>query len=238
MNHHLTVKELPESEKPYEKCLRYGAECLSDAELLAVIIRTGTAGSKSIEVAQEILNRKDRSILNLYLLSLQELKEIPGIGTVKAIQLKCLAEITKRMTRATRVREVSLSSASSVASYYMEELRHEDREKLVLCMFDSKCVLLRDEVVSIGTVNASLVSPREVFQRALMNQAVYIILLHNHPSGIPLPSAQDKLVTRRIQECGELLGIHLSDHIIIGDNQYFSFKEENLLHQRIEGRIQ
>lgn len=229
MNHHLTVKELPESEKPYEKCLRFGAEYLSDAELLAVIIRTGTAGRKSIEVAQEILSRNEKSLLNLCYLSIKELKLIPGIGTVKAIQLKCLVEITKRLTRATRIRNVSLNSASSVASYYMEELRHEDREKLMLCMFDSQCALLGDEVISVGTVNASLVSPREIFQRALADHAVYIILLHNHPSGIPLPSTQDRLVTRKIQECGELLGIHLSDHIIIGDNQYFSFKEENLL---------
>lgn len=230
MNHHLTVKELPESEKPYEKCLHYGAEYLSDAELLAVIIRTGTAGKKSIELAQEILNCKERSLLNLYHMNLKDFMAIPGIGTVKAIQLKCLAEITRRITKATRIHEVSLSSAASVASYYMEELRHEDREKLILCMFDSKCVLLGDEVISIGTVNSSLVSPREVFKQALMHQAVHIILLHNHPSGVPLPSTQDKLVTRRIQECGEMLGIQLSDHIIIGDNQYFSFKEENLLH--------
>lgn len=230
MNQHLTVKELPESEKPYEKCLRFGAEYLSDAELLAVIIRTGTAGRKSVDVAQDLLSRGEKSLLNLYRFSIRELKTIPGIGMVKAIQLKCLAEITKRMTKATRIREISLSSASSVAAYYMEELRHEDREKLILSMFDAQCVLLGDEVISVGTVNASLVSPREVFLRALMKQAVHIILLHNHPSGMPLPSTQDKLVTRRILEGGELLGIHLSDHIIIGDNQYFSFKEEHLLH--------
>lgn len=230
MHHHYTVKELPESEKPDEKCLRLGPEYLSDAELLAVIIRTGTAGKKSIEVAQEILNCKEKNLLNLYLMSLKELTEIPGIGTVKAVQLKCLAEITKRMTKATRVHNISLNSAHSVANYYMEELRHEDREKLLLCMFDSKCTLLRDEVISIGTINASLISPREIFKQAFMHQAVYIILLHNHPSGNPMPSLQDKIVTRKIQECGDLLGISLSDHIIIGDNQYFSFKEKNLLH--------
>lgn len=229
MNHHLTVKELPESEKPYEKCLHYGAEYLSDAELLAVIIRTGTTGKKSIELAQEILNQKEKSFLNLYHMSLKEFTEIPGIGTVKAVQLKCLAEITKRLTRTIRIRAVSLNSASSVAAYYMEELRHEDKEKLMVCMFDSKCVLLGDKLLSVGTVNASLISPREVFKQALLSQAVYIILLHNHPSGNPFPSTQDKLVTRKIQECGEMLGIHLSDHIIIGDNQYFSFKEKNLL---------
>ena len=226
MNQHITVKELPESEKPYEKCLRFGAEHLSDAELLAVIIRTGTTGKKSIELAQEILNRNEKNLLNLYHMSLKDFKEIPGIGTVKAVQMKCLAEITKRMVR---LRSVALNSAESVASYYMEELRHENREKLMLCMFDSQCVLLGEELISIGTVNASLVSPREIFLRALSNQAVYIILLHNHPSGIPLPSTQDKQITRRIQESGEMIGIPLSDHIIIGDNQYFSFKEERLL---------
>lgn len=229
MNHHLTVKELPESEKPYEKCLRSGAEALSDAELLAVIIRTGTTGRKSVDVAQDILSRKEKSLLNLYLLSLRELTEIPGIGTVKAVQLKCLAEITKRLTRTTRIREVRLDCARSVASYYMEELRHEDRERLMLCMFDSQCVLLGDELISIGTVNASLVSPREIFRRALMHQAVYIILLHNHPSGMPAPSLQDRLATSQVLECGKMLGIQLADHIIIGDNKYFSFKEEHLL---------
>lgn len=229
MNHHLTVKELPESEKPYEKCLHYGAEYLSDAELLAVIIRTGMQGKNSIDVAHEILNRKEKSLLNLYYLSMKELTDIPGIGMVKAVQLKCLAEITKRMTKAVRLREVTLNSASSVAAYFMEELRHEDREKLMLCMFDSQCVLLGEELISVGTINSSLVSPREIFSRALANQAVYIILLHNHPSGVPIPSVQDKLVTKRVWDCGELIGIHLSDHIIIGDNKYFSFKEENLL---------
>ena len=230
MNHHLTVKELPESEKPYEKCLHYGAEYLSDAELLAVIVRTGMQGRNAIDVAHEILNCKEKSLLNLYYLSMKELTDIPGIGMVKAVQLKCLAEITKRMTKAVRLREVTLNSASSVAAYFMEELRHEDREKLMLCMFDSQCVLLGEELISVGTINSSLVSPREIFSRALANQAVYIILLHNHPSGIPIPSVQDKLVTKRVWDCGELIGIHLSDHIIIGDNKYFSFKEENLLH--------
>ena len=230
MNQHFTVKELPESEKPYEKCLRFGAGHLSDAELLAVIIRTGTAGRQSIEVAQEILNYKEKSLLNLYRLSIKELKSIPGIGEVKAVQLKCLAEITRRLTKATRAREVSLNSAASVAAYYMEELRHENKEKLIVSMYDSQCVLLGAEVISVGTVNASLVSPREVFLSALAKQAVHIILLHNHPSGVPQPSVQDKLVTKRILEGGELIGIHLSDHIIIGDNQYFSFKEEHLLH--------
>lgn len=229
MNHHFTVKELPESEKPYEKCLRYGAEYLSDAELLAVIIRTGTKGKKSVDVAQEVLSCKEKNLLNLYRLSLGEMTSIPGIGKVKAVQLKCMAEIARRVAKAVRNRDVSLKNPSSIASYYMEELRHEDKEKLMLCMFDSQCALLGDEIISVGTINSSLISPREIFRRALADQAVHIVLLHNHPSGVPLPSAQDRIVTRKIQECGDMIGIHLSDHIIIGDNQYFSFREENLL---------
>ena len=228
MKEHCTIKELSDSEKPYEKFLRYGAKYLSDAELLAVIIRTGTSGKKSVEVAQDVLNRRE-NLLNLYRLSFKELTEISGIGKVKAIQLKCLAEITRRMTMATRLSNVSLNSASAVAAYYMEALRHEEREKLLLCMFDSRCVLLGEEVISVGTINASLISPREIFKLALMNQAVYIILLHNHPSGDPVPSTMDRQVTHRVEQSGEMLGIHLSDHIIIGDNKYFSFKEENLL---------
>ena len=119
MKEHCTIKELSDSEKPYEKFLRYGAKYLSDAELLAVIIRTGTSGKKSVEVAQDVLNRREKNLLNLYRLSFKELTEISGIGKVKAIQLKCLAEITRRMTMATRLSNVSLNSASAVAAYYM-----------------------------------------------------------------------------------------------------------------------
>lgn len=229
MKQHYTVKELPDSEKPYEKCQHLGAEYLSDAELLAIIIRTGTSGRTSMEVAREILLQKGGGILSLCQLSLEELLEIPGIGKVKAIQLKCLVEITKRMSMASRAKQISLQSAASVASYFMEAMRHEEREKLILCMFDSQFVLLKDEVLSVGTVNTSLVSSREIFKCALLHKAVYIILLHNHPSGIPSPSQEDRNVTKRVKECGDLMGIRLSDHIIIGDNKYFSFKEEGLL---------
>lgn len=229
MKHHYTVKELPDSEKPYEKCLQYGTEYLSDAELLAVIIRTGTSGRTSTEVAEEILLQKGGNILSLCQLSIEELLCVSGIGMVKAVQLKCLVEITKRISQASRVCEVSLNRADSVAQYYMEKLRHETREKLVVCMFDAKCMLLGDEVISVGTINSSLVSPREIFESALLHHAVYIILLHNHPSGMPNPSQEDKNVTRRVRECGDMIGIRLCDHIIIGDNKYFSFKEEGLL---------
>lgn len=225
MNTHLTIKELPDSEKPYEKFMKYGPEVLSDAELIAVIIKSGTNGSKAIEVAQDFLNRENRNLMNLYEIRFEEMLRIRGIGKVKAIQLKCIAELSKRIAQTKYFHSVSLNSAASVAAYYMERMRHEKQEILLLSMFDSKCNLIDDAIISKGSVNSSFVSPREIFLKALQKEAVYIILLHNHPSGSPIPSKQDHEVTRKIDECGKLLGIGLSDHIIIGDRDYYSYRE-------------
>lgn len=229
MSEHFILKNLPESEKPYEKLEKSGAEKLSDSELLAIILKSGTREKTAIDLALELLVYKNGGLLNLHQMTLQELKSISGIGTVKAIQLKAVAELSNRIVKTTRTKDLRLSSASSVASYYMEQLRHESKEKIMLCMLDTKCNFLADEVISIGTVNASLVSSREVFLVAMKYKAVQIILLHNHPSGSPEPSSDDKNVTQKIRSCGELLGIHLVDHIIIGDNKYYSFNENGLI---------
>ena len=222
---HITMKELPKSERPYDKFLEKGAEALSDAELLAVILRSGSRTRTALELAQDILCLEQQNLLNLNRLSLEELAKIPGIGKVKAIQLKCLAEITKRMTSTTYRKSLKVNEPKDVAGYYMEQLRHETREKLLLAMFDTKNHFLGDEVLSVGTVNSSLVSPREIYLKSLERQAVNIILLHNHPSGDAAPSAEDKRITSRVAECGHMLGITLADHIIIGDNCYTSFRE-------------
>lgn len=229
MNQHLTIKDLPDSEKPYEKFLKYGPEHLSDAELLAVIIKSGTNGLKSVEVAQNFLNQKNRNLMNLYDVSYEEMQCMKGIGRVKAIQLKCIAELSNRITATRYIQRVSLTNARSIATYFMEKLRHETQEQLVLCMFDSKCRLMADEVISKGSVNSSIVPPREIFMLALQKCAVHIVLLHNHPSGVSAPSGEDDEVTRRIAECGQMIGIPLSDHIIIGDHNYYSYRESGLL---------
>lgn len=229
MQKHLTVKELPDSEKPYEKCLHYGPEYLSDAELLAVIFRTGIRGKTSIELAQQILAGGNRNLLNLYDYDYKRLIQIPGIGRTKAVQLKCIAEISRRIAKTTRIQRLNFDQPGTIADYYMESLRHEKKEHFVVCMFDSKFHFLGDWILSIGSVNASLVSPREVFIQALQAQAVSIVLLHNHPSGQPQPSREDERITARIAECGRLLQIQLADHIIIGDNKYYSFREKGLL---------
>ncbi len=229
MQKHLTVKELPSSEKPYEKCLQYGPGYLSDAELLAVIFRTGTRGSTSVELAQQVLAEGNGNLLNLYDYSIERLLKINGIGKTKAVQLKCIAEISRRIAATKRRRTLCFRNPASIAEYYMESYRHEKKEHFVVCMFDSKCHFLGDSTISIGSVNASLVSPREVFLKALQAEAVYIILLHNHPSGQPEPSREDAYVTERIADCGKMLQIELNDHIIIGDNNYYSFRENGLL---------
>lgn len=229
MENRLTIKDLPDSEKPYEKFLKYGPESLSDAELLAVIIKSGTSGLKSVEVAQNFLSEKNGNLLNLYEISYEEMQKIRGIGRVKAIQLKCVAELSQRIVSTHYRNSVFLKDAASIARYYMEQLRHETQERLILCMFDSKCKLIADEVISKGSVNSSMVPPREIFLTALKKAAVQLVLLHNHPSGVAAPSKADDTVTRQIAAGGELLGIPLSDHIIIGDHNYYSYREAGLL---------
>lgn len=226
-----TMKQLPDSEKPYEKCLKYGAQALSDAELLAVIIRTGTRGESAVALAQNILTefRFPEGLLGLFRASIPELCRIKGIGTVKAVQLKCIGELSKRIAKAGFGTQPIFSEPEDIAGYYMEQMRHEPRECVVVMMLNSKNRLLHELVISTGTVNFSLVSPREIFLEALRYQAVSICLIHNHPSGDPSPSREDILITRRMKEAGELLGIYLLDHIIIGDNSYNSMKKRGII---------
>lgn len=226
MDKKLTIKEMPDSEKPYEKFLKYGPRALSDAELLAVIIKSGTNGLKSVEVAQNFLNTGKRNLLNLYDIPYEDILKIRGIGKVKAIQLKCIAELSKRISETKYHNKICLDHPSTIADYYMERVRHEHREHLFVCMFDNKCRLIEDAILSVGSVDASIVSPREVFLTALKCRAVHLVLVHNHPSGVPEPSNADDAVTKRIFECGRLMGISLLDHVIIGDQSYYSYREK------------
>lgn len=226
-----TMKELPKSEQPYEKFLKVGEENLSDAELLAILIRSGTQGMSAISVANHVISAgtKEHGLLNLQLMSYQELQEIAGIGQVKAIQLKCMGELSKRITKSNRRLSLNFTIPRTVAEYYMEEYRLKQQEHLLLIMVNTKGGLIGEKVIFKGTVNGSLVSPREVFIEALQRQAVYIILLHNHPSGDPSPSGEDISLTRRMKEAGSIIDIQVLDHIIIGDHKYFSFAEKDLL---------
>ncbi len=226
-----TLKEMPLSERPYEKCERLGPGVLSDAELLAVVIRTGTAGERVVDVAARVLSfsKTYQGLLGLNHMSLNDLKSIKGIGRAKAIQLLCITELTKRMAKATNDGRQILATPETVANYYMQEMRHLQREMVYLVMMDAKSRLLKDMIISTGTVSSSLLSPREIFLNALKYEAVNIILLHNHPSGDPTPSKEDIKSTQRMKEAGNLVGIRLMDHIIIGDNKYMSLAEQGYI---------
>lgn len=210
---------------PYEKFMQYGPQVMSEAELLAIIIRTGTKEKNSLQIGEEILSLRGEGILGLCNLTLGELQNVEGIGEVKAVKLKCIAELSRRIWICHTREKLDFSRPATVAAYYMESLRHATKEQAVLLSLNSKCELVKETVLSIGTVNASLVSPRELFLQALEDHAVMVILIHNHPSGDPTPSKDDYELTKRLRKAGELLQIPLLDHIIIGDQCYTSFLE-------------
>lgn len=226
-----TIKMMYAEERPYEKCERFGAEQLTDIELLAVILRTGTRGESSLNLAGHILHGLDskQGLLNIHHWNKEQLLRIRGIGKVKAIQILCLSELAKRLSKASATKRLCFTEPKSIAEYYMEDMRHLKQEHMKLLLFNTKTRLLGETEVSKGTVNASLISPRELFIEALQKNAVSMILLHNHPSGDPAPSREDIQVTRRIREAGELIGVTLLDHIIIGNNCYMSFVEEGFM---------
>lgn len=217
---------------PYEKFISYGSRSLTDSELLAILLRTGTRGVNARELGERVLSETARygnGLLGLYHIPLQDLMKLDGIGKVKAIQLKAVAELSTRIAQAKAKSKLSFHDPYSIADYYMERFRHENVEYIMLLMFDSALHLVEEAILSKGTVHASLLSPREVFIHAFQARAASIMLLHNHPGGNPAPSENDLAVTKRIMQTGVLTDIPLLDHIIIGDNMYFSFKESNLM---------
>lgn len=224
----IKLKELPNLERPYEKLLLYGAEKLSNAELLGIIIKTGTKDENAVSLAQKILSIKNdekiskktdlRDLLNV---TIEEFMKIKGIGKVKAIQLKAMCELTKRMSLP--LSEVSvIKTSEDVANLLMQELRYEKREKVKLLILNSKNSILRIIDISYGSSNFAVIEPKDVLMEAVKSEAPRIILVHNHPSGDPTPSTADIKVTKRIKEAANLLGIELLDHIVIGDGIYKS----------------
>lgn len=225
-------KELyAKDELPYDKFMRLGPENLSDVELLAIMLRTGTKDKTPIDLGREILKLAGEKwgLLGLHHFSVKDLMRIPGIGEVKAVQLLCIAEIAKRTSNMQARTELTFDKPETVAAYYMEKMRHRDTEELMLVLLNSKRHIIEESVLSIGTSNTTLISPRDICIRAMRNEASYIVILHNHPSGDPTPSRQDVLVTQKIKEVSDLVEIPLLDHIIIGDNRFTSFNQKGLL---------
>ena len=224
------MREMPKDERPYEKCARLGADSLSDVELLAVLLRTGTQGENAVDLARRVLyHAGENGILGIHQFNVERLKKIKGIGQVKAIQISCISELAKRLSKASYEETVCFTEPKTIAQYYMEDLRHANQEQMKLLLLNTKSRLIGETDISKGTVNSAVISPRELFVEALLKNAVSIVLLHNHPSGDPTPSKADVLITRRIQEAGRLIGVELLDHIVIGDNCYVSLREKGLV---------
>lgn len=225
-----TMKELPVSERPYEKAEAQGAGMLSDKELLTVLIRTGTKSERADQVAMRILEFCGKDGLQaLWNLDLEELKSLPGIGRVKAIQILCVCELAKRLAGGKKLFGEKITSSEDVAYYYSAQLKYTQRECLILLVLDSKNRIISEETISVGNINASIADPREVYLKALKKNGVSVILLHNHPSGDPSPSIEDIRTTERMAKAGELLGIPLKDHIIIGQDSFISLNAEGYL---------
>ena len=220
------IRDLPETARPYERCLDSGPEVLSDMELLAVLLRSGTQGCSSLELARKVLTLcpYEEGLGGLSHLTIPELIQIQGIGPVKAVQICCAGELSKRIARKQHMRRPQFRDAESIAEYYMENLRHCEQEHVFGMMLDTRNRLLGEEEISRGTVNQSLFSPRELFLKALSFHAVHVILVHNHPSGDVTPSREDLEITGQAFKAGELIGIPLLDHIIVGDRCYTSLR--------------
>lgn len=224
-----TIKELPASERPYEKFLSLGASGLSDADLLAIIIKTGTKDKSAVDIAKEILSGRHGNLLNLYEMSYDELIQVSGIGQIKAIQLKAVAELSMRISKAKRARSIRMNTPVTIADYYMEQMRHLQQEVVICAYFDVKSRFLGDKFISKGSLSSSVVDISSVMRTALEKNASKIVLLHNHPSGDCTPSKDDIAVTDRLAEGSRIFSIELCDHIIIGDNEYYSFYENKII---------
>lgn len=229
MHNNKTIKNLPASERPYEKFLSLGASGLSDADLLAIIIKTGTRDKTVIDIAQDILSVRHGNLLNLYEMSYEELLSIPGIGQIKAIQLKAIAELSLRIAKTKKVQSIRMNNPQTIADYYMEQMRHLTNEVVICAYFDVKSRFLGDKFISKGSLSSSVVDIGSIIRTALDKNASKLVLLHNHPSGDCTPSRNDIAVTDRLIEGSGIFSIELCDHIIIGDNEYYSFYENKLI---------
>lgn len=226
-----TIKDLPNTERPYERFNLMGVGFLSNSELLAIILRTGSKDRNVLDLAREVLKLCDdgNDLSALMNLSKTALLKIKGIGNVKAAQLLCIGELSKRIATSKARARLKFDNPKSIADYYMENMRYLEQENFVLVMLDAKSKLICDKHISIGSISSTIVSPREIFKEALRCNAVSIVVLHNHPSGDSRPSNEDVNVTRRLFELGNALGIGLVDHIVIGNGEYYSFKEKGIL---------
>lgn len=227
-NNYFMIKEMPTLERPREKMINYGSNSLSNAELLAILIGSGNAKQNAIELSRDIINNFG-GLIALTDITHEELISIRGIGDAKACNILAALELNKRVSAYALNKRMKITSPNDVCNLFMDELRYDKKEKFIIVLLNTKSEIISKELISIGNLNSSIVHPREVYKYAIKKSAASVLFIHNHPSGNPDPSKNDKNITRRLTEVGEIIGIDVIDHIIIGNNRYFSFKENNLI---------
>ena len=219
---------MPLEERPRERMKEIGAGRMSNAELIAILLRTGYHEETAIRLAERVIAQAG-GLRFLPDYTLEELQEIKGIGLAKAVQIQAALELGKRMSSTLRPENLLLSSPQEVAGFLMEEMRYYRKEYFKIILLNTKNHIISVEDISIGSLNSSIVHPREIFNLPVKKSAASIILVHNHPSGDPSPSREDLEVTKRLVEAGILLGINVLDHIIVGEGKFLSFKEKGLI---------
>jgi len=221
------IQDIPEEERPRERLIRNGPESLSNAELLGIILRTGSKEENVVNLCSRILS--EYSIKQLSLANVSRLMQVHGVGKAKAAQIAAVFELARRLETFVEEPKRKICSPKDVYALMYPKMREQKKEKFITLYLDTKNQILKEEVVSIGSLNASIVHPREVFKSALMESSASVIMVHNHPSGDPSPSREDIMVTEKMVEGGKLLGIDVLDHIIIGDGRYVSLKDEGFV---------
>ncbi len=218
------ITQWPETERPRERLLAQGPTALTDAQLLAILLRVGRSNASAVQVAMEVLQRVG-GVSGLANSGIEELRGIPGVGLAKAAQLKAALELGKRALAAPLSTGTRINSSADIFKHFHPTLRDLRREIFKVVLLDAKHTVLRESTISEGSLTLSIVHPREVFNLAVRESAAAVIFLHNHPSGDPSPSQEDRVLTARLVSAGDLLGIRVLDHIIVGDGRYVSFAD-------------
>jgi len=223
------IRELPLSERPREKMLSGQAVYLSNSELLAILLRTGTKNKSALRLAEEILSLEDSGILFLSECAPEELASIKGIGPAKACQVLAGMELGRRIATKPRGNKAKVNSPESIVALFMEEMRYYKKEVFKTLLLNTKGEIIGKDEISIGDLSSTVIHPREVFLPAVKRSAAAVAFIHNHPSGDPTPSSEDIMTTRKLVDAADIMGISVWDHIIIGDGKYVSFREEQLI---------
>jgi DNA repair protein RadC len=231
--YHCIIRDLPEAERPRERLAKNGAEALANAELLAILLRTGSAKESALGLANRLLSQFG-GLPGIAQATVEQLSAISGLGLAKAAQLKAAFELGKRLAVYNEDSRPMVTSPAEAAGLVMEVLRHEQKEHFIALLLDTRNRVIAQETISVGSLQANIVHPREVFKAAISRSAAALIVLHNHPSGDPAPSEEDRAITSRLVEAGALIGIPLLDHIIIGAGRFVSLKEQGWL--RVPGK--